>query len=273
MADRLFDAIRGLAPSNGFDLHRLDPLTYRGPVDQISFSGGVSEYLYNSQTAEFGDLGPLLAAAIRERVASWGPRLERPAEGIRATVIGASQYSIQVSGSTVYVSPLDTLPRRNMPVIAPDLPLDGEIVDELAVANSISAVLRRLDLAAGETAVAVFVRWRGSATFQRLSAFCRGVVAGLGDILAHGHPLTLIGDSDIGGLIGMHCREELRLENPIISIDGLDLKEFDYVDIGALIESSGAVPVVIKSLIFPSSEAIGRSWQSFEPTKEAAAVP
>jgi ethanolamine utilization protein EutA len=273
MADRLFEAIRGIAPAtHAFDRHRLDPLTYRGPVDQISFSGGVSEYLYNNQVAEFGDLGPMLAAAIRSRVTSWGCRLERSTEGIRATVIGASQYTIQLSGSTVYVSPLDTLPRRNMPVIAPDLALDDDAIDEHAITASIAAVLKRLDLASGEGAVAVFVHWRGSATFQRLDAFCRGIVGGLSEILAQGHPLTLIGDSDIGGLIGMHCREELRLANPIVSIDGLELKEFDYVDIGAMIESSGAVPVVIKSLIFPSSEAIGRGWQISELAEEESAV-
>jgi ethanolamine utilization protein EutA len=38
-----------------------------------------------------------------------------------------------------------------------------------------------------------------------------------------------------------------------VSIDGLELKEFDYIDIGAMLDSSGAVPVVIKSLIFPGN--------------------
>jgi ethanolamine utilization protein EutA len=45
----------------------------------------------------------------------------------------------------------------------------------------------------------------------------------------------------------------MRIANPVVSIDGLELKEFDYIDIGAMLESSGAVPVVIKSLIFPGS--------------------
>ncbi len=67
-----------------------------------------------------------------------------------------------------------------------------------------------------------------------------------------GHPLILVFDSDIGGLLGLHLREELQLELPIISIDGLELREFDYIDIGNLISSSGAVPVVIKSLVFPT---------------------
>ncbi len=69
--------------------------------------------------------------------------------------------------------------------------------------------------------------------------------------LERGHPLILLCDSDVGGLLGLHLRDEVRADVPIISIDGVDLREFDYVDIGSLIPSSGAVPVVIKSLVFP----------------------
>jgi ethanolamine utilization protein EutA len=50
----------------------------------------------------------------------------------------------------------------------------------------------------------------------------------------------------------------MRIASPIVSIDGLELKEFDFIDIGSILESSGAVPVVIKSLIFPASAAVGR---------------
>jgi ethanolamine utilization protein EutA len=46
--------------------------------------------------------------------------------------------------------------------------------------------------------------------------------------------------------------------NAIVSIDGIALKEFDFIDIGALLETSGAVPVVIKSLVFPATTALGR---------------
>ena len=63
---------------------------------------------------------------------------------------------------------------------------------------------------------------------------------------------------DIGGIVGLHFQEELRLQTPIISIDGIALSDFDFIDIGALIQSSGAVPVVIKSLIFPANAALGK---------------
>jgi ethanolamine utilization protein EutA len=84
--------------------------------------------------------------------------------------------------------------------------------------------------------------------------------------LDKGFPLILVGDGDIGGLVGIHALEESKLPNPIVSIDGIILKEFDFIDIGALLESSGAVPVVIKSLVFPTSTALGRA----DPTLASA---
>jgi len=262
MADSLFDAMKGGAPSIGATgLLRLDPLALAGRIDTVTFSGGVSEYVYGWESGNFGDLGGLLAAEIRQRVTAAGMRLEPPVQGIRATVIGASQYTTQVSGSTIFVSPLDVLPLRNLPVIAPDFALGGEAIASTKVAAAIRKALLHLDLTESESPVAIFVPWQGSATFHRLDAFCRGVVEGLGGLVTRGLPVVLAGDSDVGGLLGIHFREEMKLANPVISIDGLELKQFDYIDIGEMLESSGAVPVVIKSLVFPASAALGQEWK------------
>jgi ethanolamine utilization protein EutA len=254
MADKLFETMRGGSPKlQGVRLLRTEPLAKQYDVAQIQFSGGVSEFIYGNEAKKFGDLGPLLAAEVRTRVEAFCQRLEPSIEGIRATVVGASQYTIQLSGSTIYVAPLDAVPLRNVPVIAPALALDGETIDPAIIARETQAMLKRLDLNGGEQPVAVFVPWQGSATFQRLDAFCRGVVDGLSSILKNGHPLVLAGDGDVGGLLGIHLHEEMKLKNAVVSIDGLELKEFDYIDIGTMLEASGAVPVVIKSLIFPGS--------------------
>jgi ethanolamine utilization protein EutA len=256
MADCLFEAMAGGSPmAGGRSLLRLEPLSPRALVRQLTFSGGVAEYVYGREAQSYGDLGPLLAQEIRARAERWGPKVERASEGIRATVIGAAQYTTQVSGSTIYVSPLTILPLRNVPVIAPSFPLDAEEIEPSAVAAEIKALLKRLDLADAGTPVAVFVPWRGSATFRRLDAFCQGLTNGLAPILADGHPLVLAGDGDVGGLMGIHLREEMGIDNAIVSVDGLELKEFDYIDIGGMLPQSGAVPVVIKSLIFPPDAA------------------
>ncbi len=125
MADRLFEAIsqKSLSAETA-DLLRLNALQNERKPDAVTFSGGVSEYVYGLQDKGFGDLGPLLARAMRKRIEAWGVRIEKPDQGIRATVVGASQYTIQVSGSTIFVSPLETLPLRNVPVVVADTPLD-----------------------------------------------------------------------------------------------------------------------------------------------------
>ena len=256
MADRLFEVLHSASPCRETAaLLRLEPLRNRRAPDVITFSGGVAEYIYERQDRTFGDLGPAFARALVGRVSSWGPRIEKSDQGIRATVVGASQFTIQVSGATIFVTPQSVLPLRNVPVITPDLKLDDDTLDGEGIAASVRVALRRLDLNEGEQAVALCYRWKGSATFARLDDFCHGVAAGLETILGRGLPLILVGDDDVGGLIGIHCHDEARLPNPIVSIDGIDLKEFDFIDIGALLESSGAVPVVIKSLVFPASRS------------------
>jgi ethanolamine utilization protein EutA (predicted chaperonin) len=234
-------------------LLRLPPLTYQGEIDCVMFSGGVSEFIYNRSKSTFGDLGPLMADEIHRRMADLEMLVMEPAARIRATVIGASQYTVQVSGNTVFISPEDAVPVRNVAVVAPEFPLNEDDFIKEAVRDALLNALRRLDLLHGRQPVAVAFHWDGSATFFRLQAFCSGVAEGLKDIFAKGHPLVLVNDGDIGGIVGLHFQEELQLQNPIISIDGIALSDFDYIDIGALIQSSGAVPVVIKSLIFPTS--------------------
>ena len=254
MADSLFEAMSRSSPdARTTGLLRLPPLGNERSPDVLTFSGGVSEYLYEREARGFGDLGAPLARAILARVEGWGPRVEMPDQGIRATVIGASQYTVQVSGGTIFVEPQAVLPLRNVPVIAPELPLDRDSVDPDRVAAAVGSALTRLDLASGERPAALCYRFRESASFTRLDGFCRGVIAGLAPLLARGLPLVLVGDGDIGGLIGIHCVEQLKLQNAVVSIDGIVLKEFDFVDIGEMIPASGAVPVVIKSLVFPRS--------------------
>jgi ethanolamine utilization protein EutA len=260
MTDKLFQAMgaQSFDPETATVL-RLNPLQKAQPPDLVTFSGGVSEYIYGREKAEFGDLGPLLAASIKARMNSWNTQIHSSRQGIRATVIGASQYTTQLSGNTIFVTPHSTLPLRNIPVIVPNLPLVAESLDPTSIADTLSESLSHLKHHENIDTIALYFRWQGSATFARIDAFCRGVIQGLHPLLEKGAPLILVSEGDIGGLLGLHCHEVCQLENPVVSIDGILLKAFDYIDIGALLEASGAVPVVIKSLVFPESVALGRT--------------
>jgi ethanolamine utilization protein EutA len=254
MIDKLFAMLKPETLTDDIKgLLRLPPLSYKGEIDCVMFSGGVSEFIYNRAKTTFGDLGPLIAEEVHRRMADLGLFVMEPNARIRATVIGASQYTVQVSGNTIFISPDDAVPVRNVGVVAPEFSLHQDDFTKEAVRAALESALRRLDLLHGRQPVAVAFHWDGSATFFRLQAFCSGVVEGLKEILAKGHPLVLVNDGDIGGIIGLHFQEELKIESAIISIDGIALNDFDYIDVGALIQSSGSVPVVIKSLIFPAS--------------------
>ena len=110
-------------------------------------------------------------------------------QGIRATVVGASQYTVQVSGTTIFVEPTSLLPLRNVPVLTPNLTRHREDLDADEIPGAVREALRHFDSMPEDQPVALCYRWEGSATFGRLDAFCRGVVAGMAEHTRLGHPL------------------------------------------------------------------------------------
>ena len=271
MADRVAEVMSlGFLSPGARELMVTEPLTYQGTVNAVTFSGGVSEFIYGRETGSFGDLGQFLGAAVKARTVRQGLLMLAPKiRGIRATVLGASQYTVQVSGNTIFLSPQDAVPVRNIPVVRPDISLNTDDLAPSTIQGGLHQALSRLDLLQTEHPVAVAFRWEGPATFHRLDSVCNGVVNALKHPLSRGNPLVLVCDRDIGGLLGIHLKQEMQFPNPVISIDGIELQEFDFIDIGSLLPSSGAVPVVIKSLVFPA----GQSAQGKQSAQSKPVLP
>jgi ethanolamine utilization protein EutA len=57
-------------------------------------------------------------------------------------------------------------------------------------------------------------------------------------------------DGDIAQTLGAIMHEEMDLGSEILSIDGVVLWDFDYIDLGKIRMPSNTVPVTIKSLVF-----------------------
>jgi ethanolamine utilization protein EutA len=225
--------------------------------DGITFSGGVAEYVYGREPTRYGDLGPDLAAALQRALDDGRLPAERVplGEGIRATVLGASQFSVQLSGNTVHISDPAVLPLRNLPVVYARL--DSPQPDAEAVAQAIRNGFVRLDLQEGEHPAAVALPWRGQPHYGNIRALADGIAQAMPRSLAAGFPLVVALESDIGASLGGILAEELAISSPMISIDGLELVELDYVDVGEVILPANVVPVVVKSLAFsaPSNGA------------------
>jgi ethanolamine utilization protein EutA len=220
-------------------------------IDAMTFSGGVAEYLYKRETRRFGDLGSDLAEELRHALAHRRdlPPVWDPGQGIRATVIGAAQFSVQISGNTILVADPDKLPLQNLPVLACDFPLDEDIAPD-AVAAVVRGALARADFTEGESPVALSFPWRGDPSHARLHALADGICAALPRTLREAMPLVLLIDGDVGKSLGRIIRHEVASAADVIAIDGVQLKEFDYVDIGSIIALTNVVPIIIKSLLF-----------------------
>jgi ethanolamine utilization protein EutA len=62
---------------------------------------------------------------------------------------------------------------------------------------------------------------------------------------------VLVFHHDFGKMVGHILRDELGVRNDLVSIDNVEVREFDYIDVGAVLEKARSVPVVVKSLVFP----------------------
>lgn len=234
-------------------LLRTPPLDFRRTPGRASLSGGVSCYFGGQLARDFGDLGSLIAAELKGLAASVGYEIHSSADGIRATVLGASQHTVQMSGATVCVSG-HTLPIRNVRVADPIVEFGLADIDSDVVATAVSRSLMRVGRAEGEAPVAIRVGWSGLPTFARLDALSRGIVAGLEPVLRHGHPAVVVTDVDIGRLLGNHLIRVTNGAVPVICVDGVELRELDFVDLGSIVAGTTTLPVTIKSIIFEQNE-------------------
>jgi ethanolamine utilization protein EutA len=264
MADRLIAALteRPL-PQAVAHLFLTDPIADFGALDGLMFSGGVGEYVYGREHRDFGDMGRRLGRAIRRRLDAgalpW-PLLP-PGECIRATALGASEYSVQLSGNTSTITrPGELLPRRNLQVLQPPYVCEEEI-DPKRLGDAIHAHFTAFDLVEGEREVALALRWQGAPSHERLLAFAEGIRRGLATTVARRKPLYIMLDGDIAQTLGAILREELLVESEILAIDGIVLRDFDYIDLGRIRLPSGTVPVTIKSLLFSEDPRAGRPHQ------------
>lgn len=246
--DKLADTIAELAlrvaegQTLDDDTWLTEPIRERHPFTALVFSGGVGEYVNGSESREFGDLGKMVGAAISRRLG--GHTLLRAVESIRATCIGASQDTIQVSGDTVFLTRPEILPLRDLAAVA----IHPDRADARAIADSVHAGIARLDRQDGAFAVAV--RWDLGPTYRALRELCAGIRDGTSGVLAADRPLVVVLNADVAGIVGQVLQDEMRVVSPLVCVDQIELSDLDFIDVGQVVPEKQVVPVVIKSLVF-----------------------
>jgi ethanolamine utilization protein EutA len=217
-------------------------------VQEIVFSGGVSEHVYDRDTKTYGDIGPVLGRNMREYLKKL-PKdiLREPIEGIRATVIGAGEYTIQASGNTSFVSNLKVLPVHGLKVIQAPI-REGESVSE-----ALKQSLRKFDLTHFTSGLALSLTVSGVPDYQSVRRIAEGVAQILKDSDDQKCPLYLTLDLDIAKSLGAMLKDEFKVARDIIAIDGIEVGDLDYIDIGECLGITEVIPVTVKSLMFPTA--------------------
>ena len=184
----------------------------------ISFSGGVADCIETLHPwGIFGDMGPVLGQSIRQSRLCQGAYV-LGSQTIRATVIGAGCHSAQLSGSTVFYRDVQ-LPLKNLPVV--------QAIEDLS----------RLD---GPGVLAL--QGMESPTYQQVIDLAERIVGTVSG------PVFVALQADMAKALGHALALRLGDAVPVLCMDGLVLREGDFLDVGKPV--GPALPVVIKTMIF-----------------------
>jgi ethanolamine utilization protein EutA len=244
-AKALLEVMRGPATNTiAKKLMMTEDIDFSIPIDEISFSGGVAEMIYDKNDGTtYNDIGMYLAEEIKSLTSEYNLPLIEPENKIRATVIGAGAFSLSVSGSTCYYDETIKLPILNIPVVPVNIDLREETLKE-----KVDMALNNFDLKEGEDIFALY--FKDLINPNDLSKFAKEIEKSLPISVANEKLILIILGFDGAKMLGITLRNETSIKNNIFCLDELNLEAGDWIDIGAPLKDGEAFPVTIKSLVF-----------------------
>lgn len=241
--------------------------------DCVILSGGVAECVQRlervKRTGEqiyefcYDDIGFILAEEILKRKTFARDKRQKAKETLRATVVGAGNYSMEVSGSTIIYQNA-VLPKKNLMVYSL---LWQQKQDLLQMKENIQLVKKRCrEAELGDREKDEYVlAFSGpeNPSFDEIEQMADVVVAGFyHEIEEDRFPILMI-EHDIGKVLGQAIRRRIGGQKALLCIDGISCKEGDFVDIGKPVADSRVLPVVVKTLLFEgkANESKDSDWK------------
>ncbi len=215
----------------------------------FSFSGGVADCIYHPdgfREGEFDDIGTELGKAVRDSAFFEGGRTIVPKETIRATVVGAGNNSMELSGSTITYTE-DDFPLKDIPVIKSNC---SSTEDLFRMKDEIK---KQLDIYRNNDEVqeyAIAMPGIRNPDFYEIEDLAEALVECLKDDISEKGKLIIILEEDIGKALGLSLKRRIPKSCKLICIDNVHVENGDYIDIGAPVAGGRVLPVVVKTLVF-----------------------
>ncbi len=249
LAQTLMEVMNGPAVSDlAKNLMVTDDLDFSRKIDEYTFSGGVSELLYGCNGYQHNDIGEYLAAEIKTLLPTLSGQVIEPENKIRATVIGAGAHTLSISGSSGFMDDQLNFPMWNVPVLRVDVEQDK--LSHAHIISEIEKSFKRFDLSEGADTVALYFKDLTHNSYQKLVMFGEAIESALANSIGKNIPIILIFQADIACGVGNVIRRETGLKKNLLTLDELELKDGDWIDIGEPLVENQVFPVTVKSLIF-----------------------
>ena len=221
----------------------------RQPIERICFSGGVADCIKSTSDDlfAFGDIGILLGRSIRNNPYFAKARQIDASQTIRATVVGAGTYTMNLSGSTIYYS-RGIFPLKNTPVYK--LPAEVEAAIFRGEGEPLMEGLKWFMSQSSSSQIIMAVKGPHNPTFQTLELAASCFIKSADAVLPPEAPLIVISEEDIAKALGIAMSNASDKRRKIASIDSVSVEDGDYLDIGSPLMDGLVVPVIVKTLLF-----------------------
>ena len=93
-----------------------------------------------------------------------------------------------------------------------------------------------------------------SPSYRRVAGLAEGIRAGLAPLEKRGFLPVVVVERDLAKVLG----QAMGGTGPLLCLDGVAVRDGDYIDIGAPVAGGTVLPVVVKTLAFQQAAGGGR---------------